>query len=296
MNGESCIALLDSGTQINTKYVSDHSLQMELITNLLEAKVTHIGLGNAYTRLLGYVIVQVQLDGVQGYDEDQIALVIPDASNFTARVPVILGTPTITCIVNVMKKEIDALVMPLLNARVAHLFSVHRMTAVKVGDGTAGECSPDDYNQVMFTQDVEIIETFSSHIVPVKAEKTHTGECINIMAQALWTEDSSLSQGLTVQNTYTELWQGSKKAVVVAKNSTAYLQTLQKKSPVARAVLATPLSELPVEAQSQKEANEPQNPCAQKLTVRQWHGKLFDELDLNGLDSWPPEMVDATIM
>ena len=29
------------------------------------------------------------------------------------------------------------------------------------------------------------------------------------------------------------------------------------------------------------------------MTVRQRHGKLFDELDLRGLDSWPLELVDA---
>ena len=81
------MALLDNGIQINTimpKYISDHSLQMGLITNLLGAKVTCIGLGNAYTRPLGYIIIWVQVDGVQGYDEDQIALVIPDLSNFVA--------------------------------------------------------------------------------------------------------------------------------------------------------------------------------------------------------------------
>ena len=82
---------------------------MGLITDLLGAKVTCVGLGNAYTRPLGHV-AWVQVDGVQGYDKDQIALVIPDISNFAARVPVILGTPTISRIVNVMKeKEIDAL-------------------------------------------------------------------------------------------------------------------------------------------------------------------------------------------
>ena len=53
-----------------------------------------------------------QVDGVQGYDEDQIALVIPDLSNFVARIPFILGTPTFSCIINIMKeKEIDTLVM-----------------------------------------------------------------------------------------------------------------------------------------------------------------------------------------
>ena len=44
----------------------------------------------------GYVVIQVQVDRVQGYDEDQIALVIPDLSKFAAQIPVILGTPTIS--------------------------------------------------------------------------------------------------------------------------------------------------------------------------------------------------------
>ena len=100
------------------------------------------------------------------------------------------------------------------------------MTAFKVGDGTVEECSPDSYSQVMFTQNIETIEAFSSHMVLVKVAKVYTRGCINIMAQALQTEDSSLPQGLTVQNMYTELWQGSKKAVVVVRNSMAYLQTL----------------------------------------------------------------------
>ena len=76
--------------------VSDHSLEVGPITDLMGSKVACIGLGNAYTRLLGYVVIQVQVDGVWGYDEDQIALVIPDFSNFAARVPVIFGMPTIS--------------------------------------------------------------------------------------------------------------------------------------------------------------------------------------------------------
>ena len=53
------------------------------------------------------MVIQVQVDGVWGYDEDQIALVIPDFSNFTTRVPVILGTPTIGRVINVMKRGRD---------------------------------------------------------------------------------------------------------------------------------------------------------------------------------------------
>ena len=115
INGESCMALLDNGTQVNTimlRYVSNHSLQVGPITDLMGSKVACVGLDNAYTRPLGYMVIQVQVDRVQSYNEDQIALVIPDPSKFAARVPVILGTPTIVRVVNVMKEaEMDALVM-----------------------------------------------------------------------------------------------------------------------------------------------------------------------------------------
>ena len=90
------MALLDNGAQINTimpKYVSDHSLLVGLITDLLGAKVACVRLGNAYTRPLGYIVIWVQIDGVQGYDKDQIALGILDLSNFAAWNPIILGNP-----------------------------------------------------------------------------------------------------------------------------------------------------------------------------------------------------------
>ena len=137
------MALLDNGAQVNTitpRYISNHSLQVGPITNLMGSKVACVGLGNAYTRPLGYVVIQVQVDRVQGYDEDQIALVIPDPSNFAVQIPVILGTPTIDWVVNVMRDvEVDALVTPWANARAAHLLSVHRMMPLKVGDGQKEE-------------------------------------------------------------------------------------------------------------------------------------------------------------
>ena len=87
------MALLDNGAQVNTitlRYVKEHSLPVGPITDLMGSKVACIGLGNAYTKLLGYVIIQFQVDRVRGYDEDQIALIIPDFSNFVVRVPIIL--------------------------------------------------------------------------------------------------------------------------------------------------------------------------------------------------------------
>ena len=195
-------------------------------------------LGNALTQLVGYVIMQIQVDTVQGYDKDQIALVIPDLSNFVAWVPVILGTPMISHVVNMIKeKEIDTLVMPWVSAQVAYLLAVRWATAtIEDGKVVGGELEPSEYDEIITTKDTKTIDAFSSHVIHERARTAHTGEGINVMTQALCAKDGSLPQGLTVQNAYMELCSGSKNVTVVVRNSTAYPWTLRKKTPVARAV------------------------------------------------------------
>ena len=226
INGESCMALLDNGAQVNIitpRYVKEHSLPVGPITDLMGSRVVCIGLGNAYTRLLGYVVIWVQVDGVQSYDEDQIALIILDFSNFAVRVPVILGTPTIGQVVNVMREvEMDTLAMLWVNARAAHLLAIRRMTPVKVRNVCEKGYDTNQDGFVMYTQKVETLEPFSSHVIPMKMMEAYLGECLNIMVQALYVQDGTLPPGLTMQNTYTELRKGSKTMVVVAWNHTAY--------------------------------------------------------------------------
>ena len=138
-------------------------------------------------------IIQVQVDGVQAYNKDQIALVVPDLLNFAAWVPVTLGTPTISHVVNVMKeREIDALTTPWGNAWVAHLLSVWRATATVEDSQAVGKSSPSKFDKVVITKNTETIDPFSSHVIPLKAEKVYTRERINVMTQALQAEDGSL--------------------------------------------------------------------------------------------------------
>ena len=209
INGESCMALLDNGVQVNTitlRYVKEHSLQMGPITDLMGSKVACIGLGNAYTRPLGYMVIWVQVDGVWGSDEDQIALIILDFSNFATRVPIILEAPTIGRVVNVMREaEMDALAMPWANARAAHLLAVRRMMPVEVGNDQEEEYNTNKDSRLMYTQKVETLEPFSSHVILIKTTKAYLGEHLNVMVQALYAQDGTLAPGLTVQNTYTEL-------------------------------------------------------------------------------------------
>ena len=79
----------------------------------------------------------------------------------------------------------------------------------------------------------------------------------------------------------------------MVQNNTAYPQTLRKKVPVAKAVVALPEPEPPEGEKLEEKAGESHNSPTPALTVRQRHDKLFDELDLSSLDSWTPELVDA---
>ena len=95
------------------------------------------------------------------------------------------------------------------------------------------------------------------------------------------------------KNTYTKLRKGSKKAVVVVQNNTTYMLTLQRKTPMAREVSTLPMPEPPKSENLQGRDDTHPNLQTPKMMVRQRHGKLFDELDLGGLDSWAPELADA---
>ena len=186
----------------------------------------------------------------------------------------------------------DALAMLWANARAAHLLAIRRMMPVEVGNDQDGRYDADQDSPLMYTQRVEILEPFSSHVIPMKMMEAYLGEHLNVMVQALHAQDGTLPPGITMQNMYTELRKGSRKAVVVVWNNTAYPQTLQKKTPVARAVAVQPLpkppkpGELPVQDEACPDSQTP------KLTIRQRCGKLFNELDLSGLDLWAPKLAD----
>ena len=69
------------------------------------------GLGSISVELVGFVMMNVKLPCVQGYNEDQIAIVMDDPG--MTEWPVILGTPTLYCVMEVIKEsEISKLAVP----------------------------------------------------------------------------------------------------------------------------------------------------------------------------------------
>ena len=62
---------------------------------------------------------------------------------------------------------------------------------------------------------------------------------------------------------------------------------------MARVVSALPVPEPPKSKSLQLRDDTYPDLQISKLMVRQRYGKLFDELDLSGLNSWAPELADA---
>ena len=157
----------------------------------------------------------------------------------------------------------------------------------------AGESDPSEYDEVVSTKYTETIDAFSSHVIHARMGTAYTGTGLKVMPQALHAEDGLLPQGLTIQNAYTELHDGSKNVTIVVRNSMAYPKTLKKKTPVVRAVVATWVPEPPMWTAMIEALDEAQGLQMPKLTVKQRQDKLFKELDLSGLESWPTELADS---
>ena len=102
---DSCLALFDTSATINV-ITADYARMLDLpmgpLSDLREGLQGVKVPGNSFTGTLGYVIVHMRFDEIKGYHKDQVCLDMEDNSEFASRVPVILGTPTTECILNIM--------------------------------------------------------------------------------------------------------------------------------------------------------------------------------------------------
>ena len=105
VGGRNFNALADSGSQVNTimpTLVQQCGFPVLPLEDLVDYLVNLMGLGGMHTSLLGFVILHVQVQGIAGYDEDMTFLVVPDESDFRRRVPLVVGTCTISRLINII--------------------------------------------------------------------------------------------------------------------------------------------------------------------------------------------------
>ena len=87
-------------------------MSLDYLVQEIGRSVLHIrGIGSISVEPVGYVMMNVKVPCVQGCDEDQIAIVMDDPG--MSEWPVILGTPTIYRVMEVIKEsEISKLAVP----------------------------------------------------------------------------------------------------------------------------------------------------------------------------------------
>ena len=111
-------ALIDNGAQLNfimPAYAQERGMDimsLDYFAKEIGGSIPLIrGLGGISVEPVGFVMMNVKVPGVEGYDEDQIAIVMDDPG--ITEWLVILGTPTLYWVMEVIKEsEISKLAVP----------------------------------------------------------------------------------------------------------------------------------------------------------------------------------------
>ena len=140
-----------------------HSLDVGPLSDLSDGTLGINGFGGVFSWPLGYVIIRVQVEGVKGYNKDQVALVVPDSTGFGSWVLVTLGTPTINWIINMIKEsEINEVSVSWNGLRIAQLLACWRTElSIQRKTVTNQTVDPTDLSKVVKMTKKEEKDTFS---------------------------------------------------------------------------------------------------------------------------------------
>ena len=300
------MALIDNGAWINVvtpSFAKKHGLAVGLINNLNK----HHGCipvscsGRYYTEPIGYVMFRVQIPGISTYNEDQVALVIRDRSEFSRRVPVVIGTPTIDWVVWVLKEsEMETILEEWQRVQQVHEF-VHSFFARAMNPAkpmpTNTNQNPLDLDEKVFLKGKCTIPGFESVVVWAQTHRTMMmGYWLNVMTQAPYVEDkANLPVGVYMVLTYLELRDGSWSVAVMLRNLMAKLVHLQAGHVIAWVVAANVIPEgKPTPELIKKLDEQDLEFTPQKLTIEERQQLLmqllWQEGGLDQLNWWTLEL------
>ena len=178
-------------------YVHQHKLGVHLIWELdhtlnpFRDRIPLVGLGGGRAEPLGFTLMRVQIEDMPHYDEQQVVFILDDPSGFSARIPVILGTPTINRVMQTMKEmEMHSTPTEWQTARVtyewAQGFQFRRASLgerLKFPTNTAED--PLDLDEKVLLADRCTILGFQSVVAHGRTQKTMMmGHWLNVMMQA----------------------------------------------------------------------------------------------------------------
>ena len=232
----------------------------------------------------GFVMMNVQVPCVKGYNEDQIAIVMEDPG--LKDFQVILGTATIYRVMEVIKEsEISELAVPWASSRLSWLMrDVHaRMSQVVVDDVANKSVAPLSVDEVVRVSHKCRVPPFGHKVIHGSVSLVLQGYRMNVMTHGLEKRSPSLPLGIDVQSAYAMLSTGSNRVAVVLRNNTRDWIEIGKGTPVARMVAANQVPRVIDTISADKGKSQP------TLTEAERQDLLLDKLDLSGLEVWPAE-------
>ena len=286
--------LLDNGSQLN--FVTPayaHERGMDILS--LDTLAQEIGgqlppitvMGGGMIKPEGFVIMNVRVPCVRGYNEDQIAIVLEDPEMKDC--PVVLGTPTLFRVMEVIKEsEISELAVPWANLRLSWLMrGMHaKMSRLQVKDVANKPIAPLSVDEVVRVTSKCMVPPFGHKVIHGRVGLVLQGYKMNVMTHGLEKRSPLLPLGLEVQSAYATLATGSSRVPVVLRNNTKDWLEIKKGTPIARMV-AVNLVPRVINAVSAKGPHP-----VSTLTEAERQDLLLDKLDLSGLDDWPTEQAE----
>ena len=240
-------ALLDTGSRVNTiipEYVQKYQLNVHPMRDLVgDMALTLSGVGGCRTQPKGFVIIRVRVDEVSGYDEEQVALVVPDNSEFATRVPLILGTPALRRIINVMKEsELDALSTPWATVRNSSALGQIRLNRVTLNPEITHRVTTTNKKDILDLDEVAYA-TKKIHLRPLESAKVQLhiktqlqGYNANVCVSPL-DQTEHLPVGVEVEDSYSVLRTCSEHVVAAVRNNSGDHVTIYPNQAVARVQL-----------------------------------------------------------
>ena len=238
--------LLDNGSQLNFitpayahKWGMD-IMSLDSLTQEVGGKLpTILGIGSIMVDPEGFVMMNVKVPCVKGYNEDQIAIVMDDPGMKDC--PVILGMPTIFRVMEVIKEsEISKLAIPWASSRVSWLMrGVHAQMSQLTVDNVANKSvAPLSVYKVVRVSHKCKIPPFGHKVIHGSVGPVLQGYRMNVMTHGLEKRSPLLPLRVDVQSAYATLAAGSNRVTVVLRNNTQDWLELIKGTPVTRMVAA----------------------------------------------------------
>ena len=151
------------------------------------------GIGGIPVEPVGFVMMNVKVPCVQGYDEDQITIVMDDPD--MSECPVILGTPTLYRIMEVIKEsEISKLAVPWASSQVLWLMRdvQARLGQVVMNDVANKPISPLNVDEVVRVASKCTVPPFGHKAIHGKVNLVLHGYKMNVMTHGLKKRSPSL--------------------------------------------------------------------------------------------------------